>query len=204
MTSSDPAARPPVSSAAAKAALRAAVLARRDTLPADWRAEAAHAAAGHVAALPFLPGCLIAGYSPIGAEIDPGPLLRALSGRGHPLALPVLIDRETIEFRRWQPGDPLVPAGFGTQGPPAGAEVVAPDGLVVPLVGFDATGHRLGWGKGHYDRAIARLAPRCPLVTVGLAFSVQQLPAVPAEPHDRRLDMILTERGPVRPGGARE
>lgn len=188
------------SSAAAKAALRAAVLQRRDTLPADWRAEAARTVAGHVAALPFPPDCLIAGYFPIGAEIDPGPLLRALSGRGHPLALPVLIDRETIEFRRWHPGDPLVPAGFGTKGPPVGAEVVAPAGLVVPLVGFDATGHRLGWGKGHYDRAIARLAPRCPLVTVGLAFSVQQLSAVPAEPHDRRLDMILTERGPLIPG----
>lgn len=196
MTSPDPAARS-CSAVPTKAELRADVLTRRAALAPDARSAAARAAATHAAGLPFAPGLVIAGYFPIGDEIDPGPLLRALSGRGHPLALPVLVDRITIEFRRWAPGDPLVPAGFGTMGPPAGADVVDPQGLIVPLVGFDAAGNRLGWGKGHYDRAIARLSARHPLITVGLAFAVQELAAVPAEPHDRRLDMILTERGPL-------
>ena len=181
--------------------MRAAILARRATLAPEMRGEAARAAAAHVAALPFAPGMLIAGYSPIGDEIDPGPLLAALAGRGHALALPVLIDAETIEFRRHVPGEALVPAGFGTRGPAVGAEVVDPAGLIVPLVGFDAFGNRLGWGKGHYDRAIARLLARHPVRTVGLAFSAQQVAAVPAEPHDRRLDLILTERGPLVPEG---
>lgn len=200
MTSPDPAARS-CSAAPTKAELRAAVLARRAALaPADRHA-AARAAAAHARVLPLSPGMVVAGYFAIGEEIDPGPLLGALAGRGHPLALPVLIDPVTIEFRRWVPGDPLVAAGFGTKGPPEGAEVMDPHGLIVPLVGFDAAGNRLGWGKGHYDRAIARLVARHPLVTVGLAFSVQELAAVPAEPHDRRLDMILTERGPLTPKG---
>jgi 5-formyltetrahydrofolate cyclo-ligase len=66
--------------------------------------------------------------------------------------------------------------------------------MLVPLSAFDGRGHRIGYGAGHYDRAIARLidkgvAPRL----IGLGFSCQEVDSVPAEPHDRPLDAILTE-----------
>ncbi len=66
--------------------------------------------------------------------------------------------------------------------------------MIVPLAAFDRRGHRIGYGAGHYDRAIARaLSDGHPLLTVGVAFSVQEIPLIPDEPHDRPLDWIVTE-----------
>ena len=86
--------------------------------------------------------------------------------------------------------------GFGTSGPGPDAAVLDPDIMLVPLSAFDSTGHRIGYGAGHYDRAITRLHqkglnPRL----IGIAFDCQEVPSVPAEPHDVRLDAILTESG---------
>jgi 5-formyltetrahydrofolate cyclo-ligase len=74
--------------------------------------------------------------------------------------------------------------------------------VLVPLLGFDATGQRLGWGKGYYDRYLAhRLTTATATVprprAVGIAFAGQQVARIPSEPHDQRLDLVLTERGPV-------
>ena len=69
-----------------------------------------------------------------------------------------------------------------------------PDILLVPLLAFDRTGHRLGYGGGYYDRTIAELRVRKPVVAVGLAFAAQEVPEVPATPRDARLDLVLTER----------
>lgn len=182
-----------------KAALRSDVLARRAHLSTAERAQAAQALADQAADLGLPPApALIAGFWPIRDEIDVRPLMAALADAGHPLALPVIGADGKLLFRMWAPGEALVPAGFGTSEPGPDRPACDPAALLVPLAAFDRTGARLGYGKGHYDGAIARLSARGPLRTVGVAFAVQEVDEVPMEPHDRRLDAVLTEAGLMR------
>jgi len=179
-----------------KADIRSAMLARRDALAPDHRIEKSLAMAEAAEALSFDPGTVIAGYLPIRSEPDLRPMLARLRERGARLCLPVVLDRETIVFRDFVRGADLVKTGFGTSGPGDDAEILDPDMLLMPLSSFDARGNRLGYGAGHYDRAIAGLRARgkSPLL-IGTAFSVQEAEALPAEDHDVPLDMILTEQG---------
>ena len=82
---------------------------------------------------------------------------------------------------------------MGLREPLADAEIVEPDLLFVPLACFDRRGHRIGYGAGHYDRTLGGLRARGPIHAVGVAYSVCEVEAVPDEPHDQRLDFILTE-----------
>jgi 5-formyltetrahydrofolate cyclo-ligase len=179
-----------------KSALRAAALARRAALTREQRDAANQAIAARVkAVLAVLKPRVIGAYVPIRSECDPGAIIERARASGITIALPAVIDRERIEFRVEEAGVPLVPAGFGTMAPPEGAAVADPDLLLVPLVGFDRRGHRLGYGRGYYDRAIAVARAggrRVPLV--GLAFSVQEVATIPAEAHDVRLDWVVTEK----------
>lgn len=115
---------------------------------------------------------------------------------GMRLCLPVILDRETIVFRDFARDAQLVKTGFGTAGPDENAAVLEPDILLVPLSAFDGTGQRIGYGAGHYDRAIARLHAKGlnPLL-IGIAFDCQEVPSVPAQEHDVALDAVLTESG---------
>ncbi len=108
----------------------------------------------------------------------------------------MVLDRETIVFRAFIEGAPVVSTGFGTTGPGPEAAVLDPDLLLVPLSAFDASGNRIGYGAGHYDRAIDRLRGmgRKPRL-IGIAFDCQEVASVPAEPHDVALDAVLTESG---------
>ncbi len=85
--------------------------------------------------------------------------------------------------------------GFGTFGPGPEQKEVEPDIIITPLAAFDRQGHRIGYGKGHFDRALARLDATGPRLAMGLAFSVQEVEDIPAEPHDRPLDGVLTDKG---------
>ena len=174
-----------------KAELRKHALARRKALTA-WEREAAAAAitmaAERIAKLAG--GGAVAGYWPYGSEIDPRPLLRRLGALGVPVALPV-IQHPDMVFRLWRADTRLVDAGFGTLGPGPEAGAVRPALLLVPLAAFDRACNRIGWGKGHYDRAIQALQP---VKTIGLAFALQEVLEVPAEPHDQQLDAVITER----------
>lgn len=179
-----------------KACLRRLLRARRSAIaPADAAACAqAIAAAGEAALGSRAGGAVVALYWPLAGEADPRPLGDALARRhGARLALPV-VDGEAMRFVAWADGAALVPAGFGTLGPPPGADEVTPAVVLAPLLGCDGTGARLGQGKGCYDRALALAGAARPLV-VGVAFACQELPAVPTEPHDLRLDALVTERG---------
>lgn len=197
MTETSPAFAP---LAAAKAELRRAALARRDGLDPDTRRAGASALAGAQALPTFPEGCVVAGYFPIRSEIDPRPLMVRLAALGARLALPVVgEDRVSMVFREWCEGDVLVPASFGLSVPPEGAADLDPDVLLMPLAAFDGAGHRIGYGKGHYDRALDRLERSRPRLKIGLAFACQRVDAVPAEPHDHRLDLILTETGAITP-----
>ena len=140
------------------------------------------------------PTAVVSGFWPIGDEINIRPLLIALAARGHDLALPVTPKRgNPLIFRRWQPGDALIPGSFGTMHP--AGEPVIPDFILTPLLAFDRHGNRLGYGAGYYDRSFARLPEAFRL---GCAFAFQEVPAVPAGPDDQRLHAIATERGIIR------
>lgn len=182
-----------------KASIRAGILKLRDALSPEQRIEMSLAMTEAAEALPVEPPIIVAGYLPIRSEPDLRPLMARLRERGARLCLPVVLDRETIVFRDFVRGTELVSTGFGTSGPGPEAEVLDPDLLLMPLSAFDATGNRLGYGAGHYDRAIARLKAkgRSPRL-IGTAFSLQQVDRLPAEAHDVALDMILTELG-LRP-----
>lgn len=179
-----------------KAGIRAAMLVRRDAIEVDRRIEMSLAMADVAEEISFEPGTVISGYLPIRSEPDLRPLMAQLAQRGARLCLPVLLDRQTIVFREFVRGAELVSTGFGTSGPGPEAQVLDPDIMMMPLSAFDAAGNRLGYGAGHYDRAISRLRSkgRSPQL-IGTAFSLQEVDALPAEAHDVPLSMILTERG---------
>jgi 5-formyltetrahydrofolate cyclo-ligase len=194
-----------------KATIRATMLQRRDSSEAGWRAAASHAIAENAAVMlqkmlqrtlqqnaqqsPNPPRTPVAGYWPIRSEVDPRPLMRAVAALGFPLALPVF-DKESMLFQRFAFGDPLLPAPFGTSKPHPSATEVLPGILLVPLAAFDSSGGRLGWGKGHYDRAISRLREGPGLMlALGIAFSFQELERLPLEPYDQPLDCVVTETG---------
>ena len=195
-----------------KRALRVAAKATRAGAAAADRAAAVGRAGGSPAAealrdrflaeVPLAAGQVVSGYWPMGDEMDPRPLMEALAARGHRLALPVLRGAgRPLDFRAWRPGDALVPAGFGTREPPAQAELLAPQLLLVPLLAFDAAGFRLGYGGGFYDRSLAVLREANDILAVGLAFATQQVARVPREATDQSLDLVVTEQGLVRPAG---
>ncbi len=179
-----------------KAALRKERLALRDAIPAEDRIEKSLAISAFGEALSFAPGTIVSGFLPIRSEADIRPLLDHLAKRGARLCLPIVADRETILFRELKQGTELVDTGFGTRGPGPEAEVLDPELLLMPLSVFDPAGNRIGYGAGHYDRAIDRLRkkglnPRL----VGIAFDCQEVASVPAEPHDVGLSAIITESG---------
>jgi 5-formyltetrahydrofolate cyclo-ligase len=181
-----------------KARLREEALARRDALGDTRRAEASRAITDRVLNLPVLQRLdSVSGFWPIRSEIDVKPLLEALHARGQTICLPVLA-RPAMVFRVWRPGDELVRRGFGLSEPPPEAPEVSPRAMIVPLAAFDRQGGRIGYGKGHYDTAIAAIESRHPVLTIGVAFSVQEVARVPLEPHDRRIEWIATETELIR------
>ena len=145
----------------------------------------------------------LAFYWPFRGEIDLVGLVRELIDGGIRAALPVVVEKSRpLEFRRWEHGTPMQP-GIWNIPVPASSEVVVPDILLVPLVGFDAQGYRLGYGGGYYDRTIATM-PRRPLA-IGIGYAFQQLPTIHPQPFDHAMDAIVTENGirwHRRPAGA--
>jgi 5-formyltetrahydrofolate cyclo-ligase len=157
---------------------------------------AAGAAIGAALAERFPPGsmALVAGYWPIRGELDCQSILIRLMDSFQPVCLPVVLgDTEPLSLRLWEHGAPLYEAGFGTLAPSELAPAVEPDVILVPLLGFDKRGTRLGYGGGYYDRTLDRLKKKPRLV--GIAFAVQEIDEIPREAHDVPLDMIVTENG---------
>ena len=181
-----------------KADFRRAAMTRRDALPAAERMAAAQAVADrglpNLRSLAMNPGVTVSGYSPLKSEINPLPLLRRLADAGASLALPVVVGRgQPLLMRAWSFGAPLRAGVWGIREPPVEAAEVFPDILIVPLLAFDRSGHRIGYGAGYYDMTITRLRAMKPTVAIGLAFAIQEIAAVPATSHDARLDLVLTE-----------
>lgn len=184
----------PSSAAEAKALLRKNALAQRAAMDPIQRVEASLTLSELVDGLNLPQDAVVAGFWPIREEIDPRPLLDRLRARGHRLCLPVVAEPHLL-FRVFDRETGFEPAGFGTMAPGPCADEVIPDVLLMPLAAFDGAGNRIGYGKGHYDTAITAIERQGAILCIGLAFEAQEVDHIPAEPHDRRLDGILTEGG---------
>lgn len=147
------------------------------------------------------PGCTVSGYLAVRSERDPEGALCEAARRGARLGLPVVVaPAAPLEFRCWVPGDDLERGEFGIP-VPANREPVVPDRLVVPLLAWDRTGARLGYGGGFYDRTLSSLRSSGSCRAVGFAFAAQEISEVPAGEDDARLDAVATEDGIVEFGG---
>lgn len=185
---------PARSSSAEKKALRAALLARRRTVHSPGAGDAA--AAHFIAAVPLPPRAAVSAYWPMGEELDPRPLMRALHAAGHGVCLPVVVARGApLVFRAWTPQTVLQPNVFGTSAPPPEAPAITPDALLVPLLGFDAEGWRLGYGGGYYDRTLRALRAAGRVLAAGFGYAAQEIAGLPREPFDEPLDWMVTEVG---------
>jgi 5-formyltetrahydrofolate cyclo-ligase len=173
---------------------RARLLEARRTMPLD-----AHHAASEVIAhalmrflapsRQFLVGC----YWPFRREWNCIPYMCEVLRCGGRVALPVVVARDRpLEFRCWNE-ETKMEAGVWNIPHPASGPAVQPGTLLVPLVGFDEAGFRLGYGAGYYDATIAAFAEQ-PL-TVGVGFEFSRVPTIYPQPHDRRMDVIVTEAG---------
>ena len=138
----------------------------------------------------------VAGYWASNGELPLNVVIPPLAAREQQFLLPVVGTDRQLRFAPWQAGDAVQPNRHGIPEPVAPATWFAPfqlDLVLVPLLGFDRRGHRLGYGGGYYDRTLARLTR--PARLVGFAFAAQELPTIPRAPHDRPLDAVVTEKG---------
>jgi 5-formyltetrahydrofolate cyclo-ligase len=181
-----------------KSELRRAAVARRDAMPAEARKAAAEAIAAHAFPVKIGPATIVSGFMPLKSEINPLPLMRRLVEDGVQLALPVVAGRgKPLVMRVWRWGEPLDAGVWGIREPKPDAAEVSPDILLVPLLAFDRSGHRIGYGAGYYDMTIAQMRARKPITAIGLAFAAQEVPRVPRTSFDVPLDLVLTEKDTI-------
>jgi len=138
-------------------------------------------------------GVPLAGYLPIRTEISPLSAMAEAAAYG-PVGVPVIIAADTaLKFSIWSPECQLREGPFGAQIPEVD-DFFNPEILIVPLVAFDRSGGRLGYGGGFYDRTLEGLRKLRPTLAIGFAYSAQEAQALPLESTDQPLDMIVTER----------
>lgn len=138
-------------------------------------------------------GRTISGYMPIRTEIDPLSVMTNMAETGF-VTLPVIeAARQPLTFRVWTPDCALVAGPYGAKVPVSGVWL-EPDVLIVPLVAFNRSGGRLGYGGGFYDRTLEMLRARRKTIAVGFAYSGQEDQNLPLESTDQPLDAIVTER----------
>ncbi|PPC87305.1 MAG: 5-formyltetrahydrofolate cyclo-ligase [Hyphomicrobium sp.] len=183
-----------------KQRLRAAALAARHAAFEAHGKDASRRMAAH--GLDFLslkPGAIVSGFAAIRDEIDPSALMLWLHEEGYNLALPVMVGKkQALLMRAWSPGDAMAAAAWGIAEPLDDKPTVEPDVVLVPLLAFDIRGNRLGYGGGFYDRTLADLRRKKPVIAVGLAYDELKVDEVPTESYDQRLDWVLTPSGPQR------
>ena len=157
--------------------------------------------AGPLAAWDHAKQPAIAGYWPCQTEIDTIPLLQMLVAYGYKVALPVCVTNTLqMNFRRWEPQMDLSLDAVGMQVPPDTSPMLDPDIIMAPCLAFDATGARLGYGKGYYDATLRALRQVKPIVTAVIAYAGQEVTALPFEAMDERANWVVTDTG-VRTSG---
>jgi len=136
---------------------------------------------------------IIGGYIPVKYEMDCLNVLNDLEKNGYKISLPVIRKNNQMEFCKWSFKEPLVLNKFGIPEPHFD-KITFPDVLLVPLVCFDKKRYRIGYGGGYYDRYIKKLEKKKNFLSIGFAFSFQQINKVPINKYDKKLDLILTDR----------
>jgi len=131
----------------------------------------------------------IGGYFPINYEIDSLEILKQLENSGHKISLPITRKKNEMDFFEWSFKNPLLIGNIGIP-EPCVKKKVYPDILLVPLVAFNKYKFRLGYGGGYYDRYIEKIKK---ILTIGMAFSFQEVTKIPINKHDKKLDFIFTE-----------
>jgi 5-formyltetrahydrofolate cyclo-ligase len=175
---------------------RAELVARRMAIPAAQRSECAARITAHLEMVfaGLDPGVL-GFYWPMRGEYDPRPIVDRLMDREWRTALPVVVGKDKpLEYRTWTPETVMERGALGIMAPREGAPVL-PDAVLAPLVGFDAARFRLGNGGGYFDRTLAELDP--PLA-IGVGYALCRLDTIHPQPHDKPMDVIVTEDGVLR------
>ena len=135
-------------------------------------------------------------YYPSNFEVDTLPLFDIINKKKIRTSLPVVRSHEKMNFIEWNILDPLKVNNFGMLEPSINGRSLVPDIMLVPLLAFDKTKNRLGYGKGFYDRFLNKfLKSRKKIITIGIAFSFQRYKKLPKSKHDVKLNYILTEKG---------
>jgi 5-formyltetrahydrofolate cyclo-ligase len=154
----------------------------------------------HVSAL-LKPKAVLTGYQKTGSEVGTDAILRAANACKVVTALPFIGARgDSMRFKHWHMDDALIKSPYGFLQPTEDAQDATPDIILVPLIGFDRNWNRLGQGAGHYDR-IFMLFPNA--LRIGLAWSCQEIAAIPTDPWDVSLDAVLTEKEWIKPEHSR-
>ncbi|MDD3020788.1 MAG: 5-formyltetrahydrofolate cyclo-ligase [Alphaproteobacteria bacterium] len=159
---------------------------------ADWDAQIAD---NFLQSIPSSEESIISVYYPISSEVDIAPLVEKLWARGQTVCLPVIQGKaQPLLFAEWRRATQMTKGQMGIM-EPVERHYVDPDIVVVPLLAFDQQGNRIGYGQGHYDATLADLRARKQVWAVGAAYAEQAvLLALPREPHDQKLDFVVTEQ----------
>lgn len=178
-----------------KRVLRREARARRDGMSPGERERMSEEVAANVLALPAVADATtVMAFSSFGSEVDTGPIIERLERDGQRVVLPRVEGRDIVAVA-YRSGDRVRPTSFGAM-EPAGAKKLAPeeiDVVIVPGLAFDRSGHRVGYGRGFYDRFLSTLRPDA--LTVGICFSAQLVDEVPHGRSDRPVDVVMTEHG---------
>jgi len=140
---------------------------------------------------------IIGGYYPSNYEIDDLDILDLLEKKNFKVSLPIIKKNNQMNFYSWSRKDPLKLNKFGIP-EPVSSEILYPDILFVPLVAYDSSLNRLGYGGGYYDRYMKKLEKIKQVTKIGLAFSFQKISSIPINQYDKRLDFIITEKEILR------
>jgi len=184
-----------------KPSARAIAKSRRNSIPTKDRQWAAKKAAkSFLQNITLQKHFVISAYWPLPSELDCRPLIHALFNGGYRIALPAIaLQKQSICFRRWQPGDGLAKSNLGVLEPLPNAEEIIPNVVITPFLAINSQGFRLGYGGGYYDRALRILRETAPdLLAVGLGYSAQEVATLPYDENDEPLDWLVTEQGTRR------
>src|SRR6185503_2658970 len=175
-------------------AQRAELIARRTAAPAEERRRWGDAITRTlVEEFPILQWMTVGFYWPIQGEFDPRFAIREFRRHGAKAALPVVVQKSApLQFREWWPGVAVTSGVFGLP-VPEGSAPLRPQAVLVPPVGFDRQGYRLGYGGGYFDRTLAAAAPQ-PL-KIGVGYELSRMATIHPQPHDVPMDFVVTEAG---------
>ena len=135
----------------------------------------------------------IGGYFPVNHEVDDLDILKKFKKKYYKISLTVIKKNHQMDFYEWSFNDPLIINKFGIPEPKM-SNLIYPDIILVPLVGFDKDLNRLGYGGGYYDRLIEKLSKKKKITTIGLALSIQKVKNIPVEKYDKKLDYVITDK----------